>query len=237
MFASPISLEEACLNVFCDNILIYIEPQIQTKEGWTTNIEGSDCYDDERSDKRYKFRDPDIYLFNRVSEKLMNKMLQKRILCDATLNIFSKHNTTLKSVKIRNCKVTSSGLQVLKQHKITDIDVGNLRNVDVGDVLDSLSDWSKEHLRSANFAECECPFMVRGDFLAKVTSFKQLKSLSIPYTQLNLGSLTIICEGLKFLERLDISGTSVNFLQPLEALSSTLVSLTLRVSLISTFQS
>lgn len=154
MYESPISLVDTCLDVVCDNILTYIEPQIQTKDGWTTNIEGkytvrrkyslkftflhsigSDCYDDERSDKRYKFRDPDIFLINRVSERLMYKMMEKKLLCDATLNIFSEHNTRLKSVKIKNCKVSKCGLEVLRQHKITDLEVANLRNVSIGDVL------------------------------------------------------------------------------------------------------
>lgn len=162
MYESPISLEETCLNVVCDNILAYIEPQIQTKDGWTTDIEGkynklhyhnthllnriknhsgSDCYDDERSDKRYKFRDPDIFLIKQVSEKLMNKMMEKKLLCDATLNIFSEHNTKLKSVKIKNCKVTKCGLQVLKQHKITDLEVSKLRNVYIEDVLGKLVEF------------------------------------------------------------------------------------------------
>lgn len=156
MYESPISLEETCLDVICDNILTYIEPQILTKNGWTTNIEGimytsycnnfcfffidllfpgSDCYDDERSDKRYKFRESDIFLINRVSEKLMDKMMAKKILCDATLNIFSEHNTKLKTVKIRNCKVTKCGLEILRQHKITDLEIVNLKNVSIGDIL------------------------------------------------------------------------------------------------------
>lgn len=113
---------------------------IQYEENTVLNLHflhsiGSDCYDDERSDKRYKFRDPDIFLINRVSERLMYKMMEKKLLCDATLNIFSEHNTRLKSVKIKNCKVSKCGLEVLRQHKITDLEVANLRNVSIGDVL------------------------------------------------------------------------------------------------------
>lgn len=227
MYASPISLEEACLEVVCDNILTYIEPQIQTKDGWTTNIEGSDCYDDERSDKRYKFRDPDIFLINKVSEKLMNKMMEKRILCDATLNIFSESNTKLKSVKIRNCKVTKCGLQILKQQKITDLEVVNLKNVSIGDILDCLSDWSLENMVNANFSKCTFIDIFRYSFMVKITNLKHLKSLNLSFTELNQATFKIICEDLKNLERIDISGTPVRDLRPLAMLSNSLVSLSI----------
>ncbi|XP_066260786.1 protein zyg-11 homolog B-like [Euwallacea similis] len=229
MYESPISLEEACLNVVCHNILTYIEPQIQTKDGWTTDIEdiGSDCYDDERSDKKYKFRDPGIFLINQVSEKLMNKMMQKKLLCDATLNIFTEYNTRLKSVRIKNCKVTKCGLQILRQHKITDVEVTKLRNVNIEDVLDCLNDWSLQNLRSANFAHCPCTDMFRFNFIALVASLKSLKSLNLAFTELNQVTFKVICEDLKTLEKIDLSGTSIKDLRPLEMLSGTLVSLSL----------
>ncbi|CAH1132300.1 unnamed protein product [Ceutorhynchus assimilis] len=227
MYENSISLEEACLNVVCDNILTYIEPQIQTKDGWTTNIEGSDCYDDERSDKRYKFRDPDIFLINKVSEKLMKKMMQKKLLCDATLNIFSEQNTKLQSVKIKNCKVTKCGLEILRQHKIIDLEIANLRNVSIEDVLDCLNDWSLQNLRTVNFSHCPCTDMFRFKFLAKLASLKRLRTLNLSFTELNQATFKLICENLLTLEKLDISGTPVKDLRPLEHLSNSLVSLSL----------
>ncbi|XP_076256333.1 protein zyg-11 homolog isoform X1 [Rhynchophorus ferrugineus] len=227
MYESPISLEETCLDVICDNILTYIEPQILTKNGWTTNIEGSDCYDDERSDKRYKFRDSDIFLINRVSEKLMDKMMEKRILCDATLNIFSERNTKLKTVKIKNCKVTKCGLEILRQHKITDLEIVNLKNVSIGDILDCLGDWSLQNLVNANFAKCTFADMFRYSFFTKLVILKSLKSLNLSYTELNQSTLKIICENLGNLEHIDISGTQVRDLKPLCMLSEKLVALSL----------
>ncbi|XP_060534393.1 protein zyg-11 homolog B-like [Cylas formicarius] len=227
MCENPSSLEECCLDVICENILTYIEPQIQTKDGWTSTIEGSDCYDDERSDKRYKFRDPDIYLINKVSERLMNRMMEKRILCDATLNIFSERNTKLRSVKIKNCKVTKCGLQMLKQHKITDLEVVNLKNVSIGDILDCLNEWTVQNLMNANFSKCTFIDICRYSFMVRISNLKALKSLNLSYTEFNQAMYKIICEDLKNLEKLDISGTLIKDLRPLALLADKLTSLSI----------
>lgn len=227
MYESPVSLEETCLDVICHNILTYIEPQIQTEDGWTSAVEGSDCYDDERSDKRYKFRDSHIFLINKISEKLMAKMMEKRILCDATLNIFTEHNTILKVVKIRNCKVTKCGLQVLKQHKITDLEIVNVKNISIGDILDCLGEWSIQNIVNANFSKCTFINAFRYSFMVKITSLKHLRVLNLSQTELNQATFQLICEDLKHLENLDISCTQVTDLSPLALLGETLIALSI----------
>ncbi|KAF7283179.1 hypothetical protein GWI33_001242 [Rhynchophorus ferrugineus] len=224
MYESPISLEETCLDVMCNNISTYIEPQVITKNGLTTNTKGCDCFD-ERSDKRYKFRDSDIFLINRVSERLMEKMVEKGILCDATLNIFSELNTKLKTVKIKNCKVTKRGLEILRQHKITDLEIVNLKNMNIEDILGCLGDWSLQNLVNANFANCT--FADESYSVTNLTSLKSLKSLNLSYTDLNQSTFKIICESLGNLSQLNISGTQVGDLKPLCMLSKKLVALSL----------
>ncbi|KAJ8929468.1 hypothetical protein NQ314_017848 [Rhamnusium bicolor] len=135
MFESPNTLEELCLDTICENMLTYIEPQIETKEGWWEKIESTDDYDDE-IEKRYIFRDPEIFLINEISEKLMEKFVEKRLLCDATLNIFTESNTKLRNVKLKNCgKVSKKGMHILKQHKIVDLECVNLKNISIGQIL------------------------------------------------------------------------------------------------------
>ncbi|KAF7283178.1 hypothetical protein GWI33_001241 [Rhynchophorus ferrugineus] len=225
MYETPISLEETCLAVMCNNIFAYIEPQIITKNDLTTNIKGSDCCDCERNNKLYKFRDSDIFLINRVSERLMEKMVEKRILCNATLNIFSERNTNLKRVKIKNCNVTKRGLEILRRHKLTDLEIVNLKNVNIGAILDCLGDWSLQNLVNANFARCTITTKFRYSFETKLTSLKSLKSLNLSYTDLNQSTFKIICENLGNLDHLDISGTWIEDLKPLCLLSEKLVAL------------
>ncbi|XP_076256337.1 protein zyg-11 homolog B-like [Rhynchophorus ferrugineus] len=224
MYESPISLKETCLDVICNNIYTYIGHQTIAENGLTTNKKGCD---DERTDKRYKFRDSDIFLVNTMSERLMEKMLEKRILCDATLNIFSSRNTILKTVKIKNCKVTKGGLEILKQHKIIDLEIVNLKNVSLSDILDCLGDWTLQNLVKANFARSTFTDTFRYSFVTKLTSLKSLKSLNLSYTDLNQSTFKTICESLCNLEHVDISGTQVRDLKPLCLLSEKLVTLTI----------
>ncbi|KAL1502767.1 hypothetical protein ABEB36_007865 [Hypothenemus hampei] len=230
MYESPDTLEEICLNVVCDNIFSYIELDTQTDE----DIEENDCSVDKYQYipyKRYKFRSPDIYLINQISEKLLNKMMKKRLLCDATLNLFNQHNTKLKCVIIKNCDVSKRGLKILKQHKITDLEIMPVMHDDIGDVIDCLSDWSMANLRSANFAHCSYGSeMFRRSFqprYRKLGKLQQLRVLNIAFSKIDQVVFMNICKNLKALEKLNISGTCITDLKPLEKLSTTLTSLSL----------
>lgn len=68
--------------------------------------------------------------------------------------------------------------------------------------------------------------------MVKLTSFKNLRSLNVAYTELNQRSLQLICEDLTLLEKIDISGTVVQDLTPLLLLEEQLTSLTISVSMI-----
>lgn len=76
-----------------------------------------------------------MFLINKVSEKLLYKMMEEKVLCDATLNLFNSRNTCLRKVIIKNCKVSKCGLEILKEHRITELEVGNLLDVGIADVL------------------------------------------------------------------------------------------------------
>lgn len=135
MYDCPKSLEDLCINTICDHIVTYIVPyDSEPKGGWWDKL---DCSDSSIEDdvEIFKFRDPDIFIINEISEKLLNKLVEKKLLCDATLNIFTSHNTLLKKFKIRNCKVSKNGLQILKQHNLTELECVNLKRISIGDIL------------------------------------------------------------------------------------------------------
>lgn len=132
MYESPDILEDVCLEVVSDNILTYIEP-IELKESLDDSSEDSESW--EVFDLKYKFKDPEIFLIKEISEKLLKKFGEKRLLCDPILNIFTQQNTKLKNFKVRNCRVTKSGLQILKQHKIVNLECVNMKKIGIGDIL------------------------------------------------------------------------------------------------------
>uniref|UniRef100_A0AAR5QJW0 Protein zer-1 homolog-like C-terminal domain-containing protein n=1 Tax=Dendroctonus ponderosae TaxID=77166 RepID=A0AAR5QJW0_DENPD len=228
MYQSPISLEEICLNVACSNILLFVEPEIRTKDGWRTDTEGSDCYDEEKIDKRYQFRDPDMFLINKVSEELLNKMMERKVLCDATLNIFNSRNTCLRKVSIKNCKVSKCGLEILKQHRITELEIGNLLDVGIGDVLACLNDWSLQNITTANFADCQSPTgIIRIDSITNRSGLSRLRHLNVSNTELDQNTFKILCREWKLIETLNLSNTFIEDLYPLRRLRHTLTSLCL----------
>ncbi|CAH1111993.1 unnamed protein product [Psylliodes chrysocephalus] len=224
MYESPDILEDVCLEVVSDNILTYIEP-IELKESLDDSSEDSESW--EVFDLKYKFKDPEIFLIKEISEKLLKKFGEKRLLCDPILNIFTQQNTKLKNFKVRNCRVTKSGLQILKQHKIVNLECVNMKKIGIGDILDCLNEWSIENLISANFAKCSFIDKSRYNFMVRITHLVNLRSLNLAYTELNQKVFEYICEDLKHLEKLDISGTQVVDLRPLTQRVSTLTSLSI----------
>lgn len=138
MYDCPKSLEDLCLNTFSDHILTYIVPyESEPKGGWWDKV---DCSDSSIEDdvEMFKFRDPNIFIIKEISEKLLNKLVEKKLLCDATLNIFTARNTLLRKFKIKNCKVSKNGLQILKQHNLIELECVNLKKISIGDILGKL---------------------------------------------------------------------------------------------------
>lgn len=160
MFASPDTLENLCLEIICENVSTYIEPVIENSDSWQEVYDSDDnsfmiCeYNSSVNNsslkdkiKKFRFKDPDIFLINRISEKLLEKFCEKRILRDALLNIFLGRNTKLQKFKVKNCKLTKSGLQILKEHKITDLECINLKKCSIPEVIGKIY-LSFEHTRS-----------------------------------------------------------------------------------------
>lgn len=96
-------------------------------------------------------------------------------------------------------------------------------------VPDSLGSWSQAHIRNLNLTKCSFIDTSRYSFMVNLTYLTNLRSLNVSYTELNQQSLQMICEDLKHLERLDLSGTFVHDLNPLLLLADQLISVTISV--------
>ncbi|XP_044764036.1 protein zyg-11 homolog B-like [Coccinella septempunctata] len=216
MKRSPNPLEEICLDKISDNIRMYINflhmPDTQRSEA-------SKC--------QCVFKDPNIFLIQRMSEKLMSKLHEKRFLTNSTLSLFSEQNTKLKRVKLEDITVDKEGMMFLKNHKITDLECINIKTISIVDIIDCLDSWSVQNLISANFTKCSFMDSFNYCYMVKILAFKNLRSLSLAYTELNQFCFKRICTDLKLLERLDLSGTYITCLEPLRNLQHQLKYLSL----------
>lgn len=238
MRMSPNSLQEICLDEISENIRLYTNCKIMQDFS-------------EMESLRYActFKDSSIFLIQRISELLMNKLLKKKLLTNSTLSLFSEENTTLKRVKIDGIKVNKGGMMFLKNHKITDLECTNLSSISIIDIMgkflfkisvsdmihtcfsDCMNTWSVQNLYSANFAKCLFLDSSNYCYMVKILSFKNIRSLGLAYTELNQYCLEMICTDLKFLVKLDISGTFITCLKPLRLLQRRLKSLAIAVSI------
>lgn len=67
--------------------------------------------------------------------------------------------------------------------------------------------------------------------MVQLTNLKNLKSLNVSFTEFNQQTLQMICEDLRYLERLDVSGTCVQCVKPLLLIKDRLITLVASVSL------
>nr|XP_023021052.1 protein zyg-11 homolog B-like [Leptinotarsa decemlineata] len=216
MYESPCTLEDICLETVCDNILSYIEP-LGTRDGWWESHRSSDSDSFDEEIKKFRFKDPEIFLIEEISEKLLKKFVEKRILCDSILNIF----------RIRNSTLSKIGLHILNQHKLVTLECVAIKKISIGDILDCLNPWSLSQIRNVNFTKCTFIDELRFTYMIKITNLKNLRNLNLAYTELNQTIFKIICEDLIHLETINISGTQVTDLRPLILLSSKLKSLSI----------
>lgn len=141
MYDSPITtLQELCWDFICNDLAnvfeVYYEKSNEIDTGYFNKINKLCPSNFTVVQKKFRFRHSDMFLFNDMSEQLLAKFVEKNILCDATLSLFTVRNTNLKSVRIKNTrKVTPRGLKMLAQHQIVDLECINLKNISIGKIL------------------------------------------------------------------------------------------------------
>lgn len=83
MYASPISLQEACIECVTNNLKILCRP-IQYSDGMTGLT------------AKLVFRDPDIYLHTEISEILLSSLCDRGKLTDLNMTLFDSKATRLR---------------------------------------------------------------------------------------------------------------------------------------------
>lgn len=145
MYDNPSTLETLCLDCICDNLRDIFDSTYD--KGFTDSSSSSSddsikSKSDRTKNRRTKekekltFKDSDLFLFNELSEKLLLKLCDKQLICDTTLSLFNERNTRLRIFKLKNVHdVTQDGLRILKQHKIVDLEIVNLKSVCISKIL------------------------------------------------------------------------------------------------------
>ncbi|GLV36988.1 uncharacterized protein CBL_02179 [Carabus blaptoides fortunei] len=233
MYDSPISLQELCVEIICCNLDEVFDQYYDDSDVTSVlNVTGSDVARQEchepmlERDKKYRFKQSDLFLFNVISEQLLVKLGEKKLLTDSTISLFTQKNTRLRSVTLINADtLTVRGLKVLKGHKVVELQCCGLK-IPVNDIIACLSEWSLENLRLLNISRCICTDSSRFSVVVALSKLRNLRALNVSYTEFTQHGLRLVCDDLKKLEKIDISCTLVMDMSPLTAAKHKLTSLT-----------
>lgn len=199
MYENPISLQDVCLNYISDNIDALCEATYSLDSGATS----------------MHFRAEDIFFHNHLADSLLTLLSEKEKLSDETIGLFDANTAQLKRVRLRNVKLTSKGLRVLKGHKLTELEVIRLRDLTVNDLIGCLGEWTLSNLRTLNVTNCLFLNSAKFSVVVSLSKLRNLQSLNVSDTEFNKHGLEIIVEDLPSLENLDISRTPIDDLSPL----------------------
>lgn len=89
MYDNPISLQELCLDTICCNL-------DDVFEHYTSENTDNSEWPKSEPDKKYRFKQPDLFLYNEISEQLLLKLGEKKLLTDSTISLFTCKNTRLR---------------------------------------------------------------------------------------------------------------------------------------------
>lgn len=89
MFDSPISLQELCLDTICCNL-------DDVFEQFTTETNVASEWPKTETEKKYRFKHSDLFLYSEISEQLLLKLGEKKLLTDSTISLFTCKNTRLR---------------------------------------------------------------------------------------------------------------------------------------------
>lgn len=242
MYDSPVSLQDLCVEIivcnldevfdqFYEDCVDFVENKTSLVHvSSTENVlvpNSSSKKKDLKKLKRYRFQETELFLYNVISEQILRKLDEKKLLDDSTFSLFTEKNTRLRHVYLKNCDLlTVQGLKVLKGHKVINLECIDIK-ITVNDIIGCLSDWSLEHLKTLNVSKCSLIDASRYSSIVTLSKLKNLRSLNVSYTEFTQHGLKIVCEDLKKLEKIDISCTLVTDLTPLINLKDGLTSLTI----------
>lgn len=93
------------------------------------------------------YTNPDMVLPQTIAERLLTTLSERGKLNDLTMGIFSHRHCKLAQVYIPNANnLTAKGLSILRQHKISLINVRHMK-ISVKYLVDCLGEWTLENLK------------------------------------------------------------------------------------------
>lgn len=115
MYDSPGSLQDLCLEIIVYNLDEvfdqFYEDGVEFVENKTSLVQVSsaenvlvpnssskkiDLKDNLKKLKRYRFQETELFLYNVVSEQILRKLDEKKLLDDSTFSLFTEKNTRLR---------------------------------------------------------------------------------------------------------------------------------------------
>lgn len=175
-----------------------------------------------------KFRSEEIFFPSELSEQLLQRLCQRRQINDLNLSLFDDASTRLRHVRISDAsRLTPEGLKVLSKHKIVELECVGLSLATVGQLVDSLNEWTLSNCRLLNVSCSTFVDQRKETVLTSLSNFRRLSSLNLSHTKFNKASLEMIVEDLPLLDSLDISCTSVTDIASLVSCKDRLRSLSM----------
>ena len=165
---------------------------------------------DAEGETRLLFKDDQTFFHTELSEQLLHKLGQKKLLSDLVLTLFNSESTRLKNVRFRDAsKLSVKGLKTLRGHRIQELEAAGLSKATVTDLISCLSEWSLENLRNLNVANSTFVDSNKFCVVVALAKLRNLHALNVSRTEFNRTSLELVVEDLPRLETLNISGTQV----------------------------
>lgn len=212
-FVNPVSLKELCLDTICDNFSRVFD---MVDTGGFAVRGGSDAEPSLKPEPkvRFRFKDPDCFLVNELSEQLLCRLGDLGFLDDGTMSLFCGRNTQLKNVRIRpRSKDYILDLSVLQEHNVTHLSCAYIN--DIPKVIRSLGAHNLAQLRVLNVSRCSFIDSSRHQLTVCLSQLRNLRRLNVSFSGFNQAALQLVCEDLHHLDSLDLSGTWVTDLRPL----------------------
>ena len=227
MYDSPASLQSVCANYIGDNIQefcqvgasIGLEFTLSLSHDINVTMQFLSLQINEKEEPiTITFRDKSIYLHTSLSEQLLGILVEKGRLNDQTLSLFNRNNTRLQRVNLNSVsKLSRKGLRILQHHPILDLEASKLNKalVSISDLINSVSQWTLENLRSLNVSNCSFTDGSKVAAIVSLSRLKNLRVLNVSCTDFTNHGLEIIVDDLRYLECLDLSETQVTDISPL----------------------
>ena len=184
------SFQDATINYICENLL-----------------EVCTAVTDASEKTRLKFKDEQTFLHAELSEQLLHKLCEKKLLDDLVLTLFNCESTRLKQVRFRDAsKLSVKGLKTLRGHRIQDLEAVGLSKATVTDLISCLGEWSLLNLRNFNVANSTFVDSYKFCVVVALAKLRNLQALNVSRTEFNRTSLELVVD-LPKLESLNISCT------------------------------